>query len=437
MKPGELASAVAPSGKPPEAAAAGVPGAPPSNTAPGSSNTSPPARTRIVAAGIDSLYLSVRGTLKPGAETLLRRLKEQAQSPDPELRALAQFPGHDWIFEVSDKGARRFSYVLTDQRYRIELAKSTSKALPMAHVQISSAALAAYGVTRAIGDLIVVLSELGDVSGEPQVSRVDLYVDAVTTCDLGRIEDEQWVTRAQSKARYSDQGRRSGHVIGGGGNVSLRLYDKTLEIRKSGKDHATRRWRELGWNGLDTVWRVEAQVRRAALAEFGIRTVPELLAGARALWRYVTGDWCRLATPNWNDCTPSRWPTHPFWEAIGEASDYQGVPTLPRRVLRRSKAPADWVTARQFLGALTTFMAVYEIFDSGWALEDLVAMVKASYEVREEFTGITLALDIGRAVARKTRAYNIGAAFRVPNEIPLKLLGPPRQRGMDYDDDEK
>ena len=89
----------------------------------------------------------------------------------------------------------------------------------MAHVQVSSAALAEYGLERAIKELLEILGSMGEIQGDPLVSRADLFVDSTTTCNLARLEDEQWVTRAKSKARYSERGQRSGYVIGRGGEI--------------------------------------------------------------------------------------------------------------------------------------------------------------------------------------------------------------------------
>jgi hypothetical protein len=415
------------------AAAPAAEGAPPSNTAPNNSNQGGGDRTPIVGAGVDSLYLSIPGTLRPGTQSLLERLKEQAQSYDPELRALAQYPSHDWIFEVSGKGARLFSYILTDSRYRIELARP-SATLPLAHVQVSSAALAAYGVAKCVADLLLVLGDLAEIQGDPVVSRADLFVDVTTSCDLTRLEDEQWVTRAHSKARYSVQGQRSGYVIGRGGDISLRLYDKTLEILGSGKDHCKRQWRQRGWDGDSTVWRVEAQVRRNALHQFAIRSLDQLNGRIGELWRYVVEQWCRLVVPNPGDQTPKRWPTHPFWLAIAEAPDFHTVVPVGRRLLRRSKAPADWFMARAFLSVVTSFMASYEIFDTAWALEDLVAMTEIAFKYREEEGGVPLPRYIAQQVALKTRAYGTGAGFRVPQDIALEIRSRPRQGRLDDGD---
>jgi hypothetical protein len=424
------ARAAEPDGRSPEATGYGLAGAPPSNTAPENSKGQRHDQTAIVGAGVDSLYLSIPGELKSGIQTLLARLKEQAQSRDPEVRALAQYPVQDWVFGVSDKGARLFSYILTDARYRIELTRP-SATLPLAHVQISSAALAAYGVARCVADLLAVLGDLGEIQGDPVVSRADLFVDVTTKCDLTRLEDEQWLTRAHSKARYAEQSQRSGYVIGRGGDISLRLYDKTLEIRGSGKDHAKRQWRQRGWDGASAVWRVEAQVRRNALRQFTVRSVDDVTRRIGELWRYVVEQWCRLVVPNPEDRTPSRWPTHPFWASIANAPDFRTVAPVGRRVLRRSRAPADWFVARAFLSDLTSFMATYQIFDTAWALEDLAEMTKATFKDREENGGVPLARYIAHSVALKTRAFGTGAAYRVPLEIALDVRGEPRQRRLD------
>ena len=46
-------------------------------------------------------------------------------------------------------------------------------------------------------------------------------------------------------------------AFGSGNEVSARLYDKTLEIQKSGKDYMRPLWAMEGWNGQQDVWRME------------------------------------------------------------------------------------------------------------------------------------------------------------------------------------
>ena len=176
------------------------------------------------------------------------------------------------------------------------------------------------------------------------------------------------MTRAHGLARYSDQGRRSGYSIGRGGDVLLRVYDKPLEMQKSGKVHAQRRWLENGWDGNEVVWRVELQLRRNALRELGVSTPADLLSRAGALWHYGVERWCRLAIPSAGDETRTRWDTHPFWEAITASGDFACATPVPRRALRQSRAPSDDAIVDRFIGALTDYMATCGEFQTGRAL---------------------------------------------------------------------
>jgi hypothetical protein len=428
-----------PTSQPPEAAAGGAAGAPPSNTAPATSNTPLDPITRILAAGVDSLYLSYRGSLRPSVENLLRTIKDQAQSRDAELRALAQFPVGDYLFEVSDKGSRRFAFVLTDTSYRIELSKSSAESLPLAHVQISSAALAAYGVEQCVRELTSILVQLGTVDGDPTVSRADLFADSLTDWDLSRIEDEQWVTRAHDVARYGNQGKRSGYTVGRGGDLSLRLYDKVLEILRHGKAHATRAWKLSGWDGEQAVWRAEVQFRRNVLREMGVQSVPDLLTHSSELWHYALEKWCRLAVPTADDQTRSRWPTHPFWSAVTNAGDFHAVGSVGRRWLRLSRAPSDARLVDMFIGSITSYMAKYGETSMAWALRDVLGLCHVVLAQRAETTEIEPSRHVASKVAEKTRRFGSGRAYRVPQRIDLTLDTNPRQEGLDYDaeDDEE
>jgi hypothetical protein len=432
-------------GSPPETRASGSvadaapasAGAPPSNTAPANDNVGGDhSVTKIVGAGIDSLYLSYPGKLNEGAQRVLDRLKEQAQSRNSDLRSLAQYPIGDWIFEVSDKGARYFSYVLTDSRFRIELSRGSAENMPMAHVQVSSIALASRGVAKVVADLTETLREIGSLTGAPTVSRADLFVDIVTELDLTQIDDSQWVTRARSVAQYTQEGRRSGYVVGRGGDMLLRLYDKTLEIQRSGKNHAALAWKRGGWDGSSVVWRTEVQFRRNALRSAATRTAEDLLANSGSLWHYALGEWCRLCVPDSGDSKRSRWMTHAFWTALLAVSDFKRHSKLTRTSIRRSRAPDSGWFVDYFLGVLTSFMATYEVMNTAWAVSDLMDLCIIVLSERTKHGAIEPARFLSQKVAEKTRRFGIGPAFQVPHLIPLQLDSTPRQGLFGYDNDD-
>ncbi len=423
--------------EPPEAAAAAWAGAPPSNTAPANSNSDGISRTRIVGAGLDSLYLTYQGCLRAGLQKLLETLKNQAQSPDPDARSIAQMPVGDWVFHVSPKGARMFSYVLTDPRFRLELSRGSSSGVPLAHVQISSAVLSAYGPERSANDLGLVLDYLANDVSQGTISRADLFVDITTDNDISDLADRQWVTRAHSIARYSDKGQRSGYSIGRGGDLVMRIYNKPLEMLHSGKIHAQRQWLVNGWDGKETVWRVELQIRRNLLRQFNVDALPSLLSQAGPLWHYGVEKWCRLAIPSALDETRSRWATHPFWTAVTRAPDFAISIPVPRRSLRQSRAASDDSIADYFLGAITSYMAKYGDYQAGRAIEDLVGLIDWVLGAREGRTGLSPSRQISRKVAEKVRRFCTGRSYKVPHEIRLTTEVEPLQRKFEDEDNEK
>ena len=91
---------------------------------------------KLLRFGVDSLYLSYPGELLPNVDDKLKELKKIAQSPEPFEQVKAQYPINGHIFEVKDKGARLFPYILEDNAFRIQLSRSQS--VPLAYVKISS-----------------------------------------------------------------------------------------------------------------------------------------------------------------------------------------------------------------------------------------------------------------------------------------------------------
>ena len=63
-----------------------------------------------------------------------------------------------------------------------------------------------------------------------------------------------------------------------------RIYNKTIEIPKSGKIWFKDIWKENGWNGEKTVWRIEFQLKRGVLKELQIDLVEDLFEKEDELW---------------------------------------------------------------------------------------------------------------------------------------------------------
>jgi hypothetical protein len=355
--------------------------------------------------GVDSLYLSFPGDLSGKMEAELERLKLLGQSESEKEQAQAQLKIGEHLFEVLGNGAPRFPFILADNCFFIKFSRHRAKSLPMASVQISSEYLAAVGVEVATANLCNIIEQFGDVHGIPKISRVDVFLDFICPVDFDGLKQECWITRANLLAKYYD--RRipqpfTGWVVGIGGDLSSRLYEKTVEIEhKSRKFFFHDLWNLHGWKLGNKVWRQEFQLRRELLKQLQINTVPDLLRLKDELWRYLTEDWLRLAIPNPNDDTRTRWPTHPIWLAISKAySITSGQPRLKR--FHPQRLPRDdWMLVNG-LGGLTSFMASQGIEDFGEGLGEYLHQAQHFHKVN----GGDFFKYISSKVRSKSRKYN-------------------------------
>ncbi|MET0117596.1 MAG: hypothetical protein ABW090_09240 [Sedimenticola sp.] len=264
-------------------------------------------------------------------------------------------------------------------------------------------------------DLRAVIGSLGQLDGEPTVSRVDLCVDFTTSMDISAIPERNWVTRARLFDVYSVQRQFSGLTIGKGGDLSARLYNKLLEILSSDKAYMLDIWRDLGWNGVDQVWRLEFQFRRAVLRQLGIREFSSLLPRLGGLWQYATTEWLRLTCPTPSDKTQSRWPTHPLWEVLS-AADWGTEQGCYRQHTPTNTPPSDKSLFINGLSGLTSFMAREGITDPYSGAPAFFRAAKAFHEGREYFTGLSFDDYIDLKVRLKARRY--GTLHNLPEDEP-------------------
>ena len=356
------------------------PGAPLSNTAPANC-IEVSSEPRILRFGVDSLYLSYQGTLAREWVGRLEGLKLAAQSLDDREQALAQARIREHLFEVLGRGRGRFAYVLRDNAFQVQLTGPESVSLPMAYAQVGSELLTAVGFEEGERRLRFVCNSLGRVLGEANLSRVDLFVDFLCDESIDSWPVGAWVTRAHKIDRHHVQRQFSGWSIGLGGVVGARLYDKTMEFEKSGKDYLKPLWAAQGWQEGQTVWRLEFELKREALAEVGVRVISDLRSNLCGLWAYATGSWLRLTLPNPADATQTRWPTHPLWAGLS-ALDW-GNPSAPSLArVRVERLPADEALFVNGLGGITSFMAREGITDLGEGFGEFLVQADRFHEHR-------------------------------------------------------
>lgn len=328
----------------------------------------------------------------------LETLKTLAQSEVPAEQAQAQLAVGGHLFEVKDRGRGKFAYVLKDNLLDLEVRGKESGRLPLAYVQVSSELLTAEGVEGAIEHLRPIVNTLGVLPEEPQVSRADLCVDFLTTENLEAIPLAAFLCRAINRHAYFEGRQFSGIRLGKGSVLMARLYDKTLQVKKSGQTYLYELWAAHGWDGHSTVWRLEFQLERGILVELGVRSVPELLRNLAPIWGYCTSKWLRLAVMDPQDDTPSRWPTHDLWTVLQQADFDQVQPAIR---VRASRLPQDRTLYVNGLGALTSFMASRGITDLAEGYGEYIAAAQEFHGNRRKLSEYVF-----RKVAEKGRRFN-------------------------------
>ena len=393
-------------------------GAPPSNTAPDNSIPS----FRPLRWGIDSLYLSFSGELSEESAFDLDALKRQAQRPEHQA-AKAQLVLGDHVFEVKDKSSGLFAFTLADGAFHIRLSSSRKKQLPMAYVQVSSGLLAHRPVLGIAEELHGLLTSLGAVQ-RPKVSRVDLFIDFESSVDMESWQRDAWVTKASGIHQYAEASTFTGWTVGAGGALMARLYLKSLEQRKSGKDYLLGLWREAGWDGASPVWRLEFEFRREVLAQLKLDSLPSVLGSLDGLWSYATSDWLKLCVPNPSDETRSRWPIHPLWVALA-AIDWQAPSGPLSRMFKPTREPSlDWLGARA-LSMLASIASVEGVFDFDRASVELFRQASNALGRRYGVSGISLDQGFSEMVESCNRKFNTRANKPdLDNEAESELSNP-------------
>jgi hypothetical protein len=139
-------------------------------------------------------------------------------------------------------------------------------------------------------------------------SLVELTDGTVRSCRMSRCDqtaDFYWpqgltdeflrryaVMRSRSTKLYlKDDQIESFYVGASDADIQLKIYHKSLEIVRSGKDWFRDLW---SLDVLTGVWRVEFQTRRDLLRSLDINSVDDLVAKAADLWRYLTTEWFSL-----------------------------------------------------------------------------------------------------------------------------------------------
>ena len=126
------------------------------------------------------------------------------------------------------------------------------------------------------------------------------------------FDEDCFVTLASKDAQHRKD-RKVQTFRFGQGDIVLRVYDKSAEIRES----SAKTWFYPLWGGVtENVWRVEFQVRKEVLKRFSLRTFQDLFSGSGDVLRYLVNEHTTLRVRQDDDSNRSRWPMHPLWSLL-------------------------------------------------------------------------------------------------------------------------
>jgi hypothetical protein len=273
----------------------------------------------------------------------LDALKTEARETEQQVDAtLGGYPvrvrGTAW-------GKYRFSF----QHELALIGITQSEQLPAVRVQPTSRALHTIGPQSTVLFVRNLLDSLG-IDATLQVARLDLHSDWQGFW-IEPNERTNFLTYSDKRTLYEVGDALSGLTFGKrNGALYARIYDKTREAEGKGDDW----WPEVWGPKYDPeqrVLRVEFEINRDGLRDFGTNTPEEVFKNIGPLWAYASGQWLTLRTPT-ADETHSRWPIDPRWEAV-QKSTLVGN-SLPAERMRSGKNDG---TLRRLLPQLIGYLA--------------------------------------------------------------------------------
>lgn len=269
------------------------------------------ARVAELTSGVDALYLSGRAALPADFLARLDALRHIADEEEGPVNIV--LGGLDMQMQPRKWGLYRYCI---DHPYA-RIGFTPTDKIPAVRVQPRAEFLHGAGVSAVVEWARRLLeAECGPVLLE--VSRIDLFAD-FQGWNISGDDRHEFVSRADARNLFETAQEFNGLKIGKreSGTISARLYDKTIQSAKNG----TAYWKELWGESYDPtlpVLRVEFELHREVLRQFGVSTPDEVLGASGSMWHYLTHEWLTHRVPT-SDETKSRWPLSEQWQAVQRA----------------------------------------------------------------------------------------------------------------------
>ncbi len=206
---------------------------------------------------------------------------------------------------VHPNGKKHFSYHLSSGDIHIWFSNaSTPKGdTPNVWLEIGSMPCWSPGAPVVLAKIKKCLKKSGVLNTIVKISRVDITADFVGLSfeDSQVVNQRRWIKQARKYGIFGDGDRHNYMCIGAGGSISLKIYDKSFELKRNlaKKSFFYELW-GLDLDSEEQITRVEFQLRRKALKEFKINLFEDLEKSLDSLWQYLTDNWFRISKHDLN-----------------------------------------------------------------------------------------------------------------------------------------
>jgi hypothetical protein len=381
-------------------------------------------RTRLLACRVDALVVAFKVAVEPAVNDELDERQSIA-----DLAGAAELKAGAARFAVK-RSRSRDSFVLENADVRLVVDRCARGGWNV-EVTIRAVYLATHSLADAIAMPRRLAASLGAVA-DARLRRFDLSGDFVgfelAPGDIERLQTtrskaEQFAVQdkdvaevgtplGRSLREYRDAALRvTGFAVSPGNPMMARIYDKTAELRLPGReakrDIEEARWRANGWEGVQTVVRVEFQHRGAFLDEIKLRDPQRLESAVDAVWQRDV-QWLSLIDPT-SATRRSRCALDPRWEVVtATVFNHIASPIARSREFRGGAKP------EHVLGNAVSRLA------STGTLDRLGFDVTEDGEVLNERSFVQMSPEKARAWIEETLGK---LAAALPSDLARHLLG--------------
>jgi hypothetical protein len=316
---------------------------------------------RIVNRGVDTLVVNiyyidigrvVRRDIDLALTVQLNEWKRMAQELGEPFVTPWIFHNASLLMQPNGAGHGQWPWMLKTPD--ITLYVSQGKWNGVGAVRLSSQYLwSCTSLSDALALLSTFLTEVFGQEMHLQPSEVHLCTDIAGWSDISTLDRRMnFVSRSRKRvahfvtdwdidlhlSEHSFGLKETGFDFSRHGALSCTIYDKTREIKQSGKEWFCDIWCSHGCREIEdgSVWRVEFKFKRQALHElqqdgvfWGFEEAFGLPDRLPLLWAYAAGHvendrddeqegWLRCVSPT-DDKNRARWPTNPAWKVVQAA----------------------------------------------------------------------------------------------------------------------